>query len=352
MEVIMGKGITIAGTIAVDNNNIIDQYAEKGMLSNILSSTRGVGGCVPNTLIDLAKIDTSIPLYAYGGIGNDENGEYVLRTLKENGIHVNGVKKYPGELTAFTDAMIVEATGERTFFTAKGANKVFTYENIDFNSIGTDMFHMGYAFLMDPFDQEDKEYKTVMAKTLARVQAMGIKTSIDLVSVDNKRFSEMVLPSLKYCNYFIVNEIEAGKTVKINPYCSNGIIDENLIQKICENILEAGVRDLVVIHAPQGGWAMTPDKEFYFVPSLKLPQGYIKGSVGAGDAFCAGMLYSIYNNLPIKESLEIACAAAACNLSEVDSTSGMKSIDEIRKLIEQYQVIMFENKLNKEMELC
>lgn len=334
----MGKGITIAGTIAVDNNNIIDQYAQKGMLSNILSSTRGVGGCVPNTLVNLAKIDTSIPLYAYGGIGNDENGEYVLRVLRENGINVNGIKKYPRELTAFTDAMIVEATGERTFFTAKGANKVFAYDDIDFDSIDTDLFHMGYAFLMDPFDQEDKEYKTVMAKTLNRVQAKGIKTSIDLVSVDNDRFSDKVLPSLKYCNYFIVNEIEAGKTVKINPYDSNEIIDESLIQKICENILEAGVRDMVVIHAPQGGWAMTSDKEFYFVPSLKLPQGYIKGSVGAGDAFCAGMLYSIYHKLPVKKSLEIACSAAACNLSKVDSTSGMKNIHEIKKLFEQYHV--------------
>jgi sugar/nucleoside kinase (ribokinase family) len=352
MEVIMGKGITIAGTIAVDHNNIIDQYAQKGMLSNILSSTRGVGGCVSNTLVDLAKIDASIPLYAYGGIGYDENGEYVLKTLKENGIHINGVKKYPGELTAFTDAMIVESTGERTFFTAKGANKVFTYEDIDFNSIDTDMFHMGYAFLMDPFDKEDKEYKTVMAKTLARVQAMGIKTSIDLVSVDNERFSEMVLPSLKYCNYFIVNEIEAGKTVKMNPYDSNGVISENHIHKICENILEAGVRDLVIIHAPQGGWAMSKDKEFIFVPSLKLPQGYIKGSVGAGDAFCAGMLYSIYYQLPIKEALEIACAAAACNLSQVDSTSGMKSISEIKKLMERYNGNTIENKYNKEMELC
>ncbi len=332
----MGKGIAIAGTIAVDNNNIIDRYPRKGMLSNILSSTRGIGGCVPNTLADLAKIDASIPLYAYGGIGSDENGEYVLRRLNEYGINVDGIIKYPVEMTAFTDVMTEKATGERTFFTAKGANRVFSYEELDFSSIGADMFHMGYAFLMDPFDQADKEYKTVMAKTLAGIQAKGIRTSIDLVSVDNERFSEMILPSLKYCNYFIVNEIEAGKTVKIDPYGTDGFIDGERIMKICKEILKAGVQELVVIHAPLGGWAMTSDKVFYFVPSLKLPQGYIKGSVGAGDAFCAGMLYSIYNKLPIKEALGIANAAAACNLSEVDSVSGMRNIAEIRELIGQF----------------
>ena len=84
---------------------------------------------------------------------------------------------------------------------------------------------------------------------------------------------------------------------------------------------------------------MTSDGEFYYCPSLKLPPGYIKGSVGAGDAFCAGMLYSIYRELPIEESLKIACAAAACNLSEVDSVSGMKSIEEIRELYEKYKAV-------------
>ncbi|MBZ4666183.1 carbohydrate kinase family protein [Mahella sp.] len=335
----MENGIAIAGTITVDYNKVIDRYAEKGMLSNILSCTRGVGGCVANTIINLAKIDPTIPLYAYGGIGNDENGEYVLKILKEHGINTQWIKIFDGELTAFTDCMTIEATGERTFFFAKGANRRFSYEDIDFDSIKTDMFHMGYALLMDSFDKEDQEYGTVMARTLAKVQSKGIKTSIDLVSVDNERYSEIVQASLKYCNYVIINEIEAGKAVNISPYGPDGKIDERLIKKICEKILEAGVKELVVIHAPQGGWAMTSDMEFFRSLSLKLPLGYIKGSVGAGDAFCAGMLYSIYKELSIEESLKIACAAAACNLSEVDSISGMKNIEEIRKLYEKYKAV-------------
>jgi len=333
----MERGISIAGTITVDYNKVIDRYVEKGMLSNILSCTRCVGGCVNNTIINLSKIDPTIPLYAYGGIGSDENGEFVLNTLRQHGINTEGIRIYDGELTAFTDCMTVESTGERTFFFAKGACRRFSYEDIDFDSINTEMFHMGYALLMDPFDRNDPEYGTVMARALAKVQSRGIKTSIDLVSVDNERYSEIVQASLKYCNYIIINEIEAGKTVNTDPYGPDGRIDEKQIRKICEKLLEAGVKERVVIHAPQGGWAMSSDMEFFSVPSLRLPPGYIKGSVGAGDAFCAGILYSIYRNLSIEESLRIACAAAACNLSEVDSISGMKSIGEIRKLYEKYK---------------
>lgn len=334
----MEKGIAIAGTIAVDYIKLIDQYPEIGMLGNILSSARGVGGCVSNTLCDLAKIDPAIPLYAYGGIGDDDNGDFVVEVLKDHNINTDGIVRYPNELTAFTDAMTLISTGERTFFTAKGANNLYSYNDLDFDSLSADIFHIGYAFLMDPFDQEDPEYGTVMARTLARVQAMGIRTSMDLVSVDHDRYSEIVRPSLKYCNYFIVNEIEAGKTVNLSPYSADGSVDEKQIKKICEKILEAGVKDMAVIHAPRGGWAMTKDGEFFFAPSLKLPQDYIKGSVGAGDAFCAGMLYGIYKELPVQESLEIAGMTAACSLSEKDSVSGMKSIEEIKKIYGRFRV--------------
>jgi len=334
----MEKGIAIAGTIAVDYIKTIDQYPEKGMLGNILSSSRGVGGCVTNTLCDLAKMDPTIPLYAYGGIGDDENGDFVVRVLKEHDINTDGIVRFPGEMTAFTDVMTLVATGERTFFNAKGANKIYSYSDLDFDSLEVDLFHIGYAFLMDPFDREDEEYGTVMARALARVQSMGIRTSMDLVSVENEKYSEIVKPSLRYCNYFIVNEIEAGKTVNLSPYGPDGSIDEVRIRKICELILEAGVKDMVVIHAPLGGWAMTNTGEFYFAPSLKLPQNYIKGTVGAGDAFCAGMLYGIYKEMPVKEALEIACMTAACSLSEYDSISGMKTIDEIKSIYGKFRV--------------
>lgn len=334
----MEKGIAIAGTIAVDYIKMIDQYPEKGMLGNIISSSRGVGGCVSNTLCDLSRIDPTIPLYAYGGIGDDENGDYVVRILKEHNINTEGIVRFPGVMTAFTDVMTLAATGERTFFNTKGANKVYSYNDLDFASLSADIFHMGYGFLMDPFDREDDEYGTVMARALAKVQGMGIRTSMDLVSIDDERFSEIVRPSLKYCNYFIVNEIEAGKTANMSPYAPDGTVDGNLIRKICELIMEAGVKDMVVIHAPQGGWAMTKTGDFYFAPALKLPKNLIKGNVGAGDAFCAGMLYGIYRELPVNEALEIACMTAACSLSEIDSISGMKSIDEIKSIYGKYRV--------------
>ena len=332
----MGKGIIVAGNLLVDYVKMTDTYPDKGMLCNISDVSQCVGGCASNTLIDLAIIDQDIPLKCIGAVGDDSNGEYLIQMLSKYHIDTQGIKVYKNEVTSFTDVMTVIDTGERTFFHARGANAIFSDKDIDFDYLSADIFHIGYALLLDQFDSYDEEHGTMMAKTLARVQSMGIKTSMDLVSEDSDRFAKVVKPSLKYCNYFISNEIEAGKTVDILPRDHEGRIDVKNIEEICKQILDLGVKDLVVIHAPEGGWAMGKERRFYSMPSLKLPKGYIKGSVGAGDAFCAGMLYALYKNFDIEEGLKIASATAACNLSHSNSISGMRPLKEVMELYNLY----------------
>jgi sugar/nucleoside kinase (ribokinase family) len=70
---------------------------------------------------------------------------------------------------------------------------------------------------------------------------------------------------------------------------------------------------------------------------LELPKSYIKGSVGAGDAFCAGALYSIYNDYDDEKMLKFASNTAACNLSEADSISGMKNSEFIINMDNNYK---------------
>ena len=85
-------GIAIAGTTIVDIVNVIEKYPEKNMLVKILDTTYAVGGCLPNTIIDVARIDPDVYLSAIGKVGNDENGRYVISQFKKYGIDVSGMK--------------------------------------------------------------------------------------------------------------------------------------------------------------------------------------------------------------------------------------------------------------------
>lgn len=332
----MNKGIAIAGNLIVDNVKMCDVYPESGMLTNIREVSRCIGGCAGNTIADLAIIDPSLKLQCIGMVGSDADGVYVKELLTKLGVDVSGVKTTEEAPTSFTDVMTSIANKQRTFFQARGANACFSLSDIDFDHLEVDIFHIGYALLLDAFDKEDPEYGTVMARALAMAQSKGIKTSLDVVSENSDRFSRIVTPSLRYCNYAILNEVEASMVAGIPIRDEKEKILEENIKAICSVFFDKGVKDLVCIHSPEGGWSMAADGSFVGVPSVNVPKDYIKGKVGAGDAFCAGMLYSLYKGFDLEYSLHVAGASAAANLSEKNSIDGLRPFAEMMELDARY----------------
>lgn len=330
------KGIALAGNILTDIVKNVDAYPKIGMLSNILSSSMAVGGCVPNTGIDLAKIDKNIPLSAIGMVGDDEGGRYVLSKLGKHRIDCQQITVSATKPTSYSDVISLP-TAERTFFHNRGANAEFSPEHIDLSQINSVILHIGYILLLDSFDKYDEEYGTVMARFLHDAQQQGIKTSVDVVSDSTADYKAKILPALKYCNYIILNELESCMLTDLDPYDADGKLNIDNIRTTMEYMASCGVSEKIIIHCKQAGFCYdVPTCEFTVVPSLKIPSDEIKGSVGAGDAFCAGSLYGIYNGFDDKKILEFASAAAACNLFSENSVDGMKSAEEIELMPEKY----------------
>ena len=120
------KKITIAGSVLTDIVKMIDVYPQKGNLTNITSVRQSVGGCVPNTGIDLKRLAPQISVKGVGRVGNDANGEYVKKMLEKNGLEARFIVDETRP-TSFSDVM-TQKNGERTFFHARGANVVFSAE--------------------------------------------------------------------------------------------------------------------------------------------------------------------------------------------------------------------------------
>lgn len=322
-------GITIAGCLVDDRIKIIDSYPKMHMQSTIQSITHGVGGGVPNVGINLAKIDRSITVNAVGRVGNDVNGRYLIDELRQNGIDVSGVITSKTAGTSFTDVMTVGSTGERTFFHYRGANAEFNPSDVDISLLDCKMIHLAYVLMLDALDEADPEYGTVMAKFLKDLKDAGITTSIDVVSDSRGLFAEKVIPALRYTDNAFMNEIEVSGVSGIPSRDENGKLNLENIKKSMEIVMANGVRERVIVHCPEAGFCLNRSGTYTVVPSIKLPKGYIKGSVGAGDAFCAGCLYAIYKGLDDESILSFASGAACCNLSAFDSVSGMQNKDYI-----------------------
>ncbi len=317
------KGIALCGNILTDNVKMVETYPSKGMLATITSESLAVGGCVPNTGIDIKKVDANMDISVYGRVGDDDKGKFVVDQMKKVGINTDGVIVSKTAPTSYSDVITVMGTGERTFFHNRGANAEFCPEDVCLEKLNCKILHAGYLMLLDSFDKLDETGRTPMSKFLEKAQSLGIKTSIDLVSESSGNFHKVAVSSLSYCDYVIINEIEAGEIVGVSPRDNDGnLIDEN-VKEIIHKLFNLGVKEKVIIHCPEKGFCLDKSGEYTVVPSLKLPKGFIKGSVGAGDAFCAGSLYAIYNGYSDSEILSFSNLVAISCLSAPDSISGI-----------------------------
>jgi sugar/nucleoside kinase (ribokinase family) len=68
-----------------------------------------------------------------------------------------------------------------------------------------------------------------------------------------------------------------------------------------------------------------------------VPKDYIVGTVGAGDAFCAGMLYSFLNGYDVLKGMQLASCSAVCNLSAKNSVDGARALDKILEIENRFE---------------
>ena len=203
---------------------------------------------------------------------------------------------------------------------------------MDISKLNCDIFYIGYIRLLDQFDAEDPIYGTVMARFLHDLQKAGIRTSFDVVSDSDPNSGKKIIPALRYADYAIMNEIECESVWGIPSLNVEGI------RQSMQRMGDCGVRSKIVVHAKEAAFLWDVERsELSAVGSLILPAEEIRGSVGAGDAFCAGCLYAFYHGYADGATLEFASGAAACSLFAANAVDGMRSRNEIMELCKKYE---------------
>ena len=316
----------------LDTVKFIRTYPTAGNLVTIEKIESGFGGCAHNVLADLAHLKSDVPLYAGGCVGCDAVGDSIMAAIEELGINGSGRCRVEAA-TSYTDVMADISNGTRTFFHHRGANALFGEEHIEKITAPAKIFHLGYLLLLDRLDRADDEYGIVAARVLAGLQKRGYKTSVDVVSEEGNRFREVILPCLPYMDYFIVNEVEAGACIGRNLRNEKGEILLDEVKVAAQFLMKGGVAEAVAIHFPEGGYALHKSGEECYVPSFRVEPSEIVSSVGAGDAFCAAMLYALHEELPLEKSLRVANAAARFNLFNATSTDGAPTVAEIEAFL-------------------
>ena len=267
-------------------------------------------------------------------MGTDDNGNYVLSELERHGIRTSGVKRRG--ITAFTDVFEEILNPARTMFHFGGANDAFNVDDIDYSSLTQRIFHVGYLLLLKTLDQQDPIYGTRMGQMLHHAREAGCVTSLDVVSEPTDRYQTLVRPTLRYVDILIINELEASRITDLPLTDEYGQTLAENMPKALARLFEMGVTQRAVIHTPTGAFGLDAHGEYAQVPGKQLPPGWIKGTVGAGDAFCSGSLLAVYRGLSMAETLRCGHAAAIQSLRAETANGGMVTME---KALDAYDSI-------------
>ena len=201
-----------------------------------------------------------------------------------------------------------------------------------FNFTGTTarIFHLGYLMLLDEMDRLLPDGRTVASRVLEKARAQGLVTTVDIVSTENPNFRAIAEAALPFTDYLLINEIEAGKVV------GSDLRDVPAMSEAARALLTKGVARQVVIHFEKGAVVADVSGEVVVQGSLKLPPDFIVGATGAGDAFAAGYLFGIHEEMPTQERLRLAmCTAAAC-LTHPTPSMGLRSVAECLRYADEF----------------
>lgn len=307
------SGIIAGGNWISDHVKLIDVWPEQDSLANISGLSLGNGGGPYNVLKDLARLGAPFPLAGIGLLGDDADGQRILKDCADHRIATAQLGVTARQPTSFTDVMTVRGTGRRTFFHHHGANALLAPEHFDFSGSTAKHFHLAYLLLLDALDAPGPDGRPRAAEVLHRARAAGLRTSLDCVSADGARQRATVTPVLPEVDILFSNDHEAEQVTGLKVG-RGATLDRAAMEQAAQTLIRLGVREWSVIHFPEGALACSARGETVWQPSVRLPAGEIAGSAGAGDAFAAGVLFGLHENWTMARCLELGVCVAAASL--------------------------------------
>ena len=324
------SGIVLAGTAVLDIVNIVDHWPAEETLSRIITTEYAAGGPPQNAAAGLMKLGAPFPVTMVAVAGDDAYGDTMLASARAHGIDTSHVRRIPGAITCYTHVMSSVKTGKRTFFFHDGANALLDVGDLLPRATNAKLFYLGSPGVARKLDETDG-----WRKLFAAARKLGMKTCLELVPVAAEVIHDLVRPCLPLCDYIVANDYEVESITGLTVTKAEHL-DWTAATHACKKLLELGVREMACVHHPDGGVAVSATGEIAMRASVNVPSGEILGSVGAGDAFYAGMLLGIHENWPLKKCLDLANASAATSLHSPTTSASIRPWRECLKYAESH----------------
>ncbi|MCR4856386.1 MAG: fructoselysine 6-kinase [Erysipelotrichaceae bacterium] len=251
--------------VAEIGDNCIDLYERIGK--------KYPTGNVVDTGVNLKKLGVDVSIIST--TGSDENGKWMIRSLKEEGLDISHLKVAEGQTA-------------------------ITYMDMD----GNDRIHGDYVegVLADMvFDEEDIRFACehdlvhsalwgMAEKALPKIAESGTPIAFDYADRLDHKLVEETLPYVTYGFYSYHNGRDA-------------YIEDFLKDKVAR-----GMKIAIATFGEEGSLAY--DEDGFHIGHI-VPARQVVNTVGAGDSFIAGFLYGVLNGWKVEDCLQKGAEVAS-----------------------------------------
>jgi sugar/nucleoside kinase (ribokinase family) len=306
--------VTCIGILVADLlGRPINRLPERGKLVLIPQMELHVGGGANNTGVVLKKLGEEVVMV--GKVGQDGLGEFIINSLRKEGIDPKGIT-ITQEYSTSATMVLVDEQGERSFIHCAGANQSLRNADIQDEFFhDSDIVHITGTFLMPGFDGLET------TALLKRVKEAGVTTSIDTYWDDSGQWLNVIEPYLPLLDIFISNRDESTRISG-----RQNIVDN------AKFFLDYGIQIVAIKMGEEGSFIMTQNEKILVPPfQVKAVDG-----TGAGDAFAAGFLVGYLKKWDLYETGRFANACGAMCVQAMGATDGVGNFDEVMDFVRKH----------------
>lgn len=287
----MGR-VVVVGSINVDMVFTTDIRPKAG--ETVLGNTFSVipGGKGANQAVAAAKLGAET--YMVACVGNDSNGEFSLKNLKNMNVNTEGVRKV-NEPTGV--ANIVVADNDNSIIVISGANFSVDKEIIEDNK--KHILRADIVLLQLEIPMEVVEY----------VIDLCVENNVKVL-LNPAPAAKLTKSAIEKASYITPNEHE------LKLIFNNQNTDEVLMNYPNKLIVTLGSK----------GVKYYDGNEIREIPSNKVD---VLDTTGAGDTFCGGLAAALVRGDSIEEAIKFANKAASFTVTKLGAQSGMPTLKDL-----------------------
>ncbi len=323
---IVGIGNAIVDTICLVEDSFLTEHnltkggmflideANTSVLSNLKHEKITSGGSVANSIATLAMLECQTSLI--GKVGKDKFGDIFFDDLKKIDCNFSCKHKEKSGSTA-QSFVLITPDGERTMCTYLGlASKI--EDEIDENLIkDTEVLYIeGYLW-----DEPETIAALRDAIYIARDNDVKVAFSLsDAFCVE--RHKSDFLNMVENFDFLFANEVEMKVLI------GEDFADNNY-RRVKEELGHRNPQLKVAMTASDKGSIVFEGQNHHHIPTVKVEK--VVDTTGAGDAFAAGFLYGISNDLTLQEAASLGNVFAGGVISKVGARLDKEQLLELIK---------------------